>query len=32
MENLEKEAKLEVDDPEALQKVRDWDDWKEGKH
>ena len=27
----EKEEKIENDDPEALNKARQWDDWKDGK-
>ena len=27
----EKEEKIENDDPDALNKARQWDDWKDGK-
>lgn len=30
-EEIQKEILLERDDPEALQKARDWDNWKDGE-
>ena len=30
-EEIVKEYKVEQDDPETLQKAREWDDWKDGE-
>lgn len=28
---IRKENEIETDDPEALKKARDWDEWKDGE-
>jgi hypothetical protein len=31
-QDLEKEAKIDNDDAETVQKAREWDDWKDGTY